>query len=300
MNMRFVMPLFMAVALAGCSKSAQDSAEATSEPRTSVTLTQVLYGNIANDITVSATTAYLKKSVVSAPIAGFLVRGSIEPGIRVGGGQALFTIETKEHRALQGADDILPAGYTAVRTGVGGVVTEVMQQPGSYVTEGAPLCTIAETGSLVFELNVPPEQMRYFKPGQKCTIQLPDGTCLSAAIGTPLATMNAESQVQQLVAYARTKFLPEGMNVRVTVNVSRQSEKQMLLPKAAVQSDDYLQHFWVMKLANDSTAVKVPVRVGNSNAEYIEVHSQALSPADRIILTGGYALEDNARVTIAK
>ena len=299
MDIRLCMPLLMAALLVGCSKTPSDESAAT-EPRTSVTLTQVAYGSIANDITVSATTAYLKKSVVSAPIAGFIVRGSIAPGARVRSGQPLFTIETKEHRALQGVDDIMPAGYTVVKTGVGGVVTEVQQQPGSYVTEGAPLCTIAETGSLVFELNVPPEQVRFFRPGKRCTIQLPDGTNLPAVTGTPLATMNAESQVQQLVAYARTKFLPEGMNVRVTVNTDASTGKQMILPKAAVQSDDYLQHFWVMKLANDSTAVKVPVSVGNSNARYIEVSSPALSPADRIILTGGYALEDNARVTIAK
>lgn len=299
MNIKLCMPLIMATVLAGCSKPASEDGTGN-EPRTSVTLTQVAYGSIANDVTVSATTAYLKKSVVSAPIAGFIVRGSIEPGVRVRGGQALFTIETKEHRALQGVDDIMPAGYTAVTTGVGGVVTEVLQQPGSYVTEGAPLCTIAETGSLVFELNVPPEEIRYFKPGRRCTIQMPDGSSLSAVVGTPLATMNAESQVQQLVAYARTKFLPEGMNVKVTVNTNHSNSKQMILPKAAVQSDDYLRHFWVMRLANDSTAVKVPVSVGNSNANYIEVSSPALSPADRIVLTGGYALEDNARITIAK
>lgn len=298
MNKNLLWPLIGAAVLAGCSKPAAD--ESVPEPRTSVTLTQATYGSIANEITVSATTAYLKKSVVSAPIAGFIVRGSITPGTKVGGGQPLFTIETKEHRALQGVDDIMPAGYTTVRTGVGGVVTEVTQQPGSYVTEGAPLCTIAETGSLVFELNVPPEQTRYFRTGRRCMVQLPDGTNLQAVIGSPLATMNAESQVQQLVAYARTKFLPEGMNVRVTVNAGTPDTRQMLLPKAAVQSDDYLRHFWVMKLANDSTAVKVPVSVGNSNDRYIEVSSPALSTTDRIILTGGYALEDNARVTIVK
>lgn len=300
MDMKFFAPLCLAMILYGCSKSTSDNSDSTAQPRTAVTLTQISYGAIANNITVSATTAYLKKSVVSAPIAGFLVRGSVEPGVRVGGGQALFTIETKEHRALQGAEGLVPAGYTTVRTGVGGVIVDVMQQPGSYVTEGVPLCTIAETGSFVFELNVPPEQMCYFRTGRRCTVQLPDGTKTTAVVGAPLATMNATSQVQQLVAYTHTKFLPEGMNVKVTVNAGQSGKQQMILPKGAVQSDDYLQHFWVMKLANDSTAVKVPVTVGNSNADYIEVNSPALSPFDRIILTRGYALEDNARVTIAK
>ena len=74
----------------------------------------------------------------------------------------------------------------------------------------------------------------------------------------------------------------------------------MILPKSAVQSDETLTEHWVMKLADDSTAVRVPVEVGNSNASEIEIKSDALSPQDRIILTGGYGLEDGAKVVVTK
>lgn len=47
-------------------------------------------------------------------------------------------------------------------------------------------------------------------------------------------------------------------------------------------------------LTADSTAVRVPVEVGNSNAAAIEIKSAALSPQDRIVLTGGYDLEAGA------
>ena len=53
-------------------------------------------------------------------------------------------------------------------------------------------------------------------------------------------------------------------------------------------------------MADDSTAVKVPVEVGNSNASEIEIKSAALSPQDCIILTGGYGLEDGAKVVVTK
>ena len=74
----------------------------------------------------------------------------------------------------------------------------------------------------------------------------------------------------------------------------------MMLPKSAVQSDETLTEHWVMKLADDNTAVRVPVEVGNSNASEIEIKSDALSPQDRIILTGGYGLEDGAKVVVTK
>lgn len=290
----------IATLLSGCTSSPTDNSNEEQTPHTSVTLTKVSFGNIANDIVVSGTTVYLRKSTVSAPIAGFITSGSVEPGSRVVGRQNLFTIETKEHRALQGTDPTLPSGFTVVKAGRGGIVTEVMQQTGNYVAEGTPLCTIAEAGSMVFQLNVPPEEMRYFPHGGHCTIQLPDGTALTATIGAPLGTMNAASQVQQVIARASSTFLPEGLNVKVIAHTASDDTQQMILPKGAVQSDDQLQHYWVMKLADDSTAVRVPVTVGNSSTDSIEICSPSLSAHDRIILTGSYALEDSARVSILK
>ena len=36
----------------------------------------------------------------------------------------------------------------------------------------------------------------------------------------------------------------------------------MILPQNAIQSNEMLTEHWVMKLANDSTAVKVPIQTG--------------------------------------
>lgn len=100
---------------------------------------------------------------------------------------------------------------------------------------------------------------------------------------------------------AKAPFLPEGMNVKAVFTESGSfSDKGMILPKSAVQSDETLTEHWVMKLVDDSTAVRVPIEVGNSNASEIEIKSTALSPQDRIILTGGYGLEDGAKVVVTK
>ena len=182
-----------------------------------------------------------------------------------------------------------------------GIVLDVQQQAGSYITEGAVLCSVAEAGSLIFEINVPYEQRRYAYSGNKCMLELPDGTRLTATVHAPLATMNTVSQSERVIARAKAPFLPEGMNVKAVFTESGSfSDKGMILPKSAVQSDETLTEHWVMKLADDSTAVKVPVEVGNSNASEIEIKSAALSPQDWIILTGGYGLEDGAKVVVTK
>ena len=53
-----------------------------------------------------------------------------------------------------------------------------------------------------------------------------------------------------------------------------------------------------MKLIDDSTAVRVPVKIGNSTADSMEVFGP-LVPTDRIVLTGGYALPDSSKIIIS-
>jgi hypothetical protein len=71
-----------------------------------------------------------------------------------------------------------------------------------------------------------------------------------------------------------------------------------LLPKGAVLANETLDKYWVMKLANDSTAVKIPVRTGITSGEMIEILEPQFSREDKILLSGNYGLPDTALVTI--
>ncbi len=287
--------LSLILSLGGCGqKGASNENIQEEKPRTAVTLTRATYGKIEKEIVLSATTVYQSKSVVSAPIPAFVTEVSVRPGTRVKSGQVLYRMESKEQHVLGNGS------RTFIKAECDGIVLDVQQQTGSYVAEGATLCTIAETGSLVFEINVPYEQQRYVYDGSKCTLELPDGARLPATVHAPLATMNTVSQSERVIARAKTPFLPEGMNVKAVFTSGHSTENTLVLPKSAVQSDEMLTEYWVMKLSGDSTAVRVPVEVGNSNASEMEIKSDALSPQDHIILTGGYGLEDGAKITINK
>lgn len=290
--------LSLIVSLGGCGQRDASNGNIQEEkPGTAVTLTHAAFGKIEKEIILSATTAYQNKSVVSTPIPAFITEVLVQPGSRVKAGEILYRIESKEQHAL-GCGNRTTIPIQAERNGI---VLNVQQQAGSYVTEGAVLCSVAEAGSLVFEINVPYEQQRYARSGSRCMLELSDGTRLTATVHAPLATMNTASQSERVIARAKAPFLPEGMNVKAVFTESGSfSDKGMILPKSAVQSDETLTEHWVMKLADDSTAVKVPVEVGNSNASEIEIKSAALSPQDCIILTGGYGLEDGAKVVVTK
>ena len=88
------------------------------------------------------------------------------------------------------------------------------------------------------------------------------------------------------------------MRLKAVIRVNENEALKMLLPKSAVQSDETLTSYWVMKLIDDSTAVRVPVETGNSTADSMEVCG-SLTPADRIVLTGGYALADSSKIIIS-
>ena len=61
-----------------------------------------------------------------------------------------------------------------------------------------------------------------------------------------------------------------------------------------------MENYWVMKLINDSTAIKVPVERGISADSKVEILSPHFALNDRIINSGNYGLGDTAFVKIIR
>jgi hypothetical protein len=70
------------------------------------------------------------------------------------------------------------------------------------------------------------------------------------------------------------------------------------LPKQSVLSDETQTNFWVMKVIDSATAVKVPVTKGIEIDNKVEILSPVFSPTDKILFTGNYGLNDTARIKI--
>ena len=292
--------------LGACSSSSNNAPQSTPKPKTQVQVTQIQDGTISNDLVLSATSIYLKRNSVTSSIAAFITKVYVKLGDRVKQGQVLYLLESKERKAL-GADintvdpSLNSFGIITVKAPASGIVTTFdKQQTGEYILEGTQLCTIAASTDLAFQINVPYEYISLVKPGVKCSITLPDLSKHTATITTPLASMNVVEQTQTLLARpSQSLSLPE--NLLAKVQVSRNNTgNQQVLPKNCVLADEELKNFWVMKLINDSTAVKVPVKTGNKNNEAIEVLSPKFRPGDKILISGNYGLADTALVVVNK
>lgn len=298
--------LCAALLLYACQHPADNTATETVQPKIPVEVVSLSQGMVSDNLQLSATSIYLQRNMMTAPIAGFITKVNIHLGQHVKKGQILYELESKERRALgKGASKIDSTlqnfGTITIKASASGVISTFdKQQSGEFVTEGTALCTIAERNDLAFQVNVPYEYSSIVKPGKRCTITLPDNSRHEAIVTTPLTTMNMASQTQTLLAKpTEALVLPENLIAKVEFAKGNKGEQQ-ILPISCVLSDEMMKNFWVMKLINDTTAVKVPVETGNKNTKEIEILKPKFSPTDRIIVSGNYGLADTVLVSINK
>jgi hypothetical protein len=305
MRFNFKLIIGFALAVTACSKPAaeEDTAVIAKVPVEVIGLSN---GVIKDELTLFANTLYLKRNVVTAPIPAFITKVFIKLGDPVKEGQLLYVLETKERKAL-GTHAVMPDsaattfGKINVIAPASGIISTLdKQQIGDYVLEGGQLCTIAESNALAFAVNVPYEFSGFAKTGAACILLLPDNSRHAARFTTPLTTMNSLAQTQTILAKSDgSLFLPENLIVKVLINKNAETKEQ-ILPKAAILSDEMMEKFWVMKLINDSTAIKVDVTPGTMNIESVEIIKPKFKDDDRFLITGNYGLPDTALVKVKR
>jgi hypothetical protein len=302
---KYIIGLAVCLLVISCNNKKEET-EAEIKPVAQVKVTNVAYKNMEEQVTLTATSVYLQRSQVTAPVAGYITHVYVKYGDAVSKGQSLYDIETKERTALGNnainEDSTLKNfGKLTIKAPSSGIITIIdRQQTGEYIMEGNPFCTITQSGDLAFQLNVPFEYHSLVEHSSYCTLVLPDKTQIQARIVKALSSLNTSAQTQMyLVKPARSVFLPEGLVASVLLTTSSKPNAQVLA-KEAVLSDELMKNFWVMKLLNDTTAVKLDIKVGIRNSGEVEILSPQLNTTDRILSEGNYGLGDTASVKIIK
>lgn len=286
--------------LAGCGRGPAEAAAVAA--RTPVTVAVVRTGTIERTAMLNVTARFLQKNAVRAPLGGRVERSGIALGDHVEAGRTIYVLRTKEADALAavGARDssFHIGGLVPVPAPASGIVVQVDKLRNDYVTDGDQLAVIADAASAVFVMEVPFEWARHVHAGAACTITLPDSSRVKGTLATPLSVMDPASQTQSwIVRPQRPAVFPEGLNGTSTIPLERKEVAQ-ILPAECVLGDEEMTHFWVMRLLNDSVAVKVPVQRGIVNRDSVEIAVPRFAPGDRFLLGGAYGLPDTANVLI--
>jgi multidrug efflux pump subunit AcrA (membrane-fusion protein) len=296
--------LLVTLGLVISCKQVTKTSEETTEVKTPVTVAPVTYKSFSSSVPLQAVATFMNKSTIRATTAGNIEEVLIIQGDYVNSGQLLFTIKTLEAMALgkkfQADTSLSFAGVIKVTAPVEGVINSISHQKGDFVQEGDEMASLWEQNSLVFILTVPFELDKYIAKNKKCTISLPDDSKIGGTITHKLPEMDMQSQtVRYIVKPSTTSHLPGNLIASINL-VKTTTERAEVLPKQAVLGNETQTEFWVMKLINDSTAIKTPVTKGFENNEEVEITSPVFSPSDRIVLTGNYGLPDTARISIMK
>jgi len=299
----FLLGSAIAMTFSSCRHVAQ-STEETTEVKTPVTVVQAEYKPVSSTVTLPAVATFMNKNIIRATTAGNIEKVLIAAGEFISNGQLLFTIRTREAMALDKkamADSSLSfKGLINIISHKEGVINSISYQKGDFVQEGDEMASVSEQNSLVFIMDVPFELDKYIEKNRSCRIILPDNRQINGTIERKLPEMDMQSQTMRYVIRPfSTDGLPGNLIANVTL-VKSSNEKATVLPKPAVLGDETQTLFWVMKLINDSTAVRTVVSKGFENNEEVEITSPVFLSSDRIVLTGSYGLPDTARVTIIK
>jgi hypothetical protein len=262
------------------------------------------FRDISDTIDFPAITSYLKRSVLKSSISGVIESVSAIQGETISKGNQVFTLRTREASAMmnnQPEDSTLGLkGVIRIFSPQDGVISSVSHQAGDFVQEGDELAVIADSKSLIFILEVPFEMISYIGLNRNCVLSLPDNTRITGKITEKLPEMNVQNQtVRYVVTTEKTSKLPE--NLIASALIVKESRKQVqVLPRSAVLGNETLTNFWVMKLINDSVAIKVPVRKGIENSGEVEIIEPLFLVTDKILVSGNYGLPDTAAVIVVR
>ena len=262
-----------------------------------VKTTTVKFGKIESKQTFNGKVIYLKKNQVLSPISGFIRKMTVKFGDTVKKGDLLFEIQTKENKALENSNSG-NMGLVSVKSPSSGVINQLnIVENGAYIVEGAALCTVAENQDALVQLNLPFEYNSLVKVGAECTLVLGDDIRFRGTILQILPTVDEANQTQQiLIKPYYKKPIPENLNLEVEI-VKAVHNHTYLAPRNAVLTNETQTEFWVMKVLNNKLAIKVPVKKGIENDEFVEILNANLTASDVLVSEGGYGLNDSTEVS---
>ncbi|MFA6246798.1 MAG: HlyD family efflux transporter periplasmic adaptor subunit [Mucilaginibacter sp.] len=295
----------LAATICSCSggKPAEEDTAATAQ--TPVTVTTIGNSAMADTIELNATSTFLQKNYVKANAIGYIQKVNVQPGHYVEKGQLMFTIKTKEAQSIGNTINVLDttfkfSGINSIRASRSGFVTQLLHQVGDYVQDGDQLAIISDRESFAFVLQLPYELRGVIANNQNLMLTLPDGEKLNGHIASLMPSVDSLSQTQGIVIKVNSNHpIPENLVAKAHIIKTAKSSAPSL-PKSAVLSNETQNEFWVMKLINDTTAVKTSVKTGIESGGRVEVTSPKFTPGDRIAVTGNYGLADTAKIKIVK
>jgi len=286
-------------------KTSEEEETKSEEVQTPVTVTTITTEPLVEFIELNATSTFQQDNIVKSNINGYIETVHTKLNAYTNAGKTLFVLKTKEAKSLGNTINKLDpsfnfSGVISIAAPKSGYVTELNHQAGDYVQDGEQLAVISDANSFGFVLNIPYELRQYVSLNKKVEVILPDSTNLTGIISSFMPSIDSVSQTQgALVKVVSSKAIPENLIARVRI-LKAVKTNVISLPKQAILADEAQTNFWVMKMIDSITAIKVLVTKGMETSGRVEIIRPQFTTNDKILLTGNYGLPDTVKVKIMK
>ncbi|QHI36172.1 Multidrug resistance protein MdtA [Kordia antarctica] len=297
---KYILVLLLIISFLACKKKVKVVSE--KKAPISVSVVSVTENDIKEYLTFNGVTQYQKKENIRSNVTGYISWMKYKIGDNIRSGQTFASVRTKEQDALKEAVKIDSSlakfvNPITIKSNATGIFTVLNVTRNDYVAEGDVLATVVQPKSLVVQVNVPYEYEDAIQIGSSCEIVLQNGKSLHAKVTGTLPTIDPVAQSQIFLIALPDANLPENLNVQVKT-IYKEDTTAITIPKTALQTNELLTEFWVMKVVNDSLALKQKVLPLLKNDSLVQVKSESLNVHDLVITEGGYQMQDSTIVKI--
>ena len=182
-----------------------------------------------------------------------------------------------------------------VRAGIAGVLQQIPVEPGQRVNPGTLLARVADVGRLQAELRIPETQARDVQVGLPAEIDTRNGIVAGRVSRVDPAVENGTVTVDVTLEGELPRGARPDLSVDGTITLERLENVLSMRRPTYGQPDATIGLY---RLTDDGgSAVRVPVRLGRSSVDTIEV-VEGLSEGDRVILSDTSGFDDADRVDI--
>jgi len=257
-----------------------------------VTVTTVNDSSMVDYTTLNAMSSFQQKNYVKSNTNGYIQKVNTQIGQYVNKGETVFTVKTKEAQSIGNSVNILDttfkfSGVNKIIAPMHGYITQLNHQVGDYVQDGEQLAVISDRSSFAFIMQLPFEMRATVKMGQYVQLSLPDGEKIDGKVTSFMPGVDTAAQTQGVVIKINdgNNQIPENLVAKARI-VRTSKQNAASLPKSAILTNETQTEFWVMKLINPTTAVKVAVTTGIQVGDRVEILTPKFSPQDKIVVTG--------------
>ena len=327
MTARAIVVVCLCLILTGCGSDSSDNDEDTgapSPPASAITMAvsgaRATIGPMRNEVRLLGTTAALLHISLRAPAAGRVLGMNLQTGDRVVRGEIVAHIVNREIEAAQNGLAVAreldpsegPALTASIRRNEGrpgiavrvpenAIVAQRIVSSGQMVADLDPLADLIDPRNVYVEASVPVDNLAALRPGMDAVVSSPlrPGTDYQARVAAiaPAFSQNGATSLARIEFTGHDRISVAGAPVEVLVTTKFVADATTV-PAAALFEDPADDSYYVFVVGIDGRAQRTPVTLGIRTPSRVQVIT-GVWPGQIIITSGGYALSNGLRVTVA-